>query len=131
SDSCGLLLPRATGREDRSHGCFALRIGAWPMSWLARSSSFLRSLFRKDGLETEMDEALRFHLERQSEDNARAGMNREEARYAALRSFGGLDHVKEECRDARGLRMIDDLWRDLRYGRRMPRRRPGLTVVAL
>ena len=73
----------------------------------------LRALFRKEELDQELSDELAFHLEKQIEQNIAAGMNAEEARYAALRSFGGVEQVKEECRDAWGMRFIDTLLRNL------------------
>jgi hypothetical protein len=67
----------------------------------------LRSLFRRGQVEAELDEELRYHLERQIEVNTAAGMSVEEARYAALRAMHGLEQRKEECRDMRRVRFIE------------------------
>ncbi len=90
-----------------------------------------RALFRKDDLERELDDELRFHLERDAAQNRQRGMNPEEARYAALRAFGGVEQSREECRDARGVRMLDEFLQDLRYSARMLLNRPGFTLIAI
>src|ERR1051325_8116767 len=91
----------------------------------------LRALFQRRNLEQELDEEIRTHLEMQIEDYQRQGMTAEEARYAALRKFGGVDQVKETYRDRRGLPVVETLLRDLVYGLRMLRRSPGTTTVAI
>jgi len=91
----------------------------------------LRSLFRKQKLEDELAAEIESHLEMQVEDLVRQGITPEEARYIALRKFGGVDQVKETYRDGRTLPWIETFLRDLRYGLRMLRRSPGMTAVAI
>jgi hypothetical protein len=93
--------------------------------------SRLRGLFSKRKLEDEMADEIQSHLEMQIEDHVRQGMSREEARYLALRKFGGVDQVKETYRDRRSVPALETFFRDLRYGSRMLRRSPGVTAVAI
>ncbi len=97
----------------------------------ARFLSCIIALFRRRRMEDDLSEELRFHLESEIKRNIAAGMPPEEARYAALRNFGGVDQVKERCRDTQGTRFLDELWHDVRYGLRMLRRNPGFTTVAI
>jgi len=90
----------------------------------------LRSLFQRGAADRELDEELRFHLDHQVEQNIAAGMDPAEARYAALRQFGGLAQHKDESRDARKTRVIESFWEDSRYAVRNLRRDPFLALAA-
>jgi predicted permease len=93
--------------------------------------SRLRGLFQKRKLEDELANEIQSHLEMQIEEHVRRGMSLEEARYLALRKFGGVDQVKETYRERRSLPWMETFLRDLRYGLRMLRRSPGMTAVAI
>src|SRR5206468_5253551 len=90
-----------------------------------------RALFQKRKLDAEMDEEMRSHIEMQTQENIEAGMNPEQARYAALRQFGWVESVKQTCREQRGVNWIEHLIQDFRYGLRMLRRNPGSTAMAV
>lgn len=89
----------------------------------------LRALFRQKQLDAEMAEELREHIELQTQANLAAGMTPEEARDAARRKFGGVDQVKESCRDQRRAPWFEGVLRDFGFGARMLRKNPGFTMV--
>src|SRR6516162_1465451 len=101
------------------------------MQWLKELAHSLSSILRRSQNERELSEELQFHLERQIERNLAAEMPPEEARYAALRLFGGVQQIKEECRDMRRTKLIETIIQDLRYGLRMLAKNPGVTAVVV
>jgi putative ABC transport system permease protein len=91
----------------------------------------LRVLVRRRALEQTMDDELRHHIECEVSEHIRAGMSPEEACRVAKAQFGGVEQIKEEARDARGTRPLEDLIADIGYATRVLRRNPGFTVGAV
>ena len=94
------------------------------MNWWQR-------LWRKRDQEDRLDRELRFHIESRIADKIRAGMSEEEARRRARLEFGGIEGVKEECREARGTAWLDSTWQDIRFSLRLLRKTPAFTVAAV
>jgi putative ABC transport system permease protein len=91
----------------------------------------LRSLFRSTTLDRELDDELRDHIEHLIEANEARGLAPDVARREALLAIGGLERRKEECRDSRGTRLLEDLLQDFRYTIRTLRHTPAFTVAAV
>ena len=91
----------------------------------------LRSLFRANAVDQDLDDEVRFHVEQQTEEFVRRGMPREEAARTARRRFGNELLHKEECRDTRKVAWFENVMQDLRHGVRTLRRTPGFTVVSV
>ena len=99
------------------------------MRWMYKLSLRLRSLFRKSRAEHELTHELRFHLEKLKEEKIAKGISPEEAHFDALRELGGVDQIKEECRDMRRVNYIQNFMQDVRYGLRVLGKSPGLTAI--
>jgi hypothetical protein len=90
-----------------------------------------RSLFRRNQTEQDLEDEFRDHLERRIEADVANGMSPEEARYAALRAFAGIDQRKEECRDMRRVNVVDHGIQDLRFALRQLVKHRGFACIAI
>jgi putative ABC transport system permease protein len=102
-----------------------------PLGWLYTVPLRLRSLVRSARVERELDEELRYHLERQIEEHVGRGMPPDLARRSALMALGGLEQQKEECREARKVAWMTNIAQDARYGARLLARAPGFAAAAI
>ncbi|HKO20166.1 MAG TPA: ABC transporter permease [Acidobacteriaceae bacterium] len=93
--------------------------------------SWLRRLFARNRLEVELDKELRFHFESQVADKVRSGTSENEARRLTRLEFGGIEQIKEDCRESRGTLWVESMAQDIRYGVRQIRNSPGFSIVAV
>src|SRR6266702_8571168 len=91
----------------------------------------LRMLFHRKHEGMRLDDELQFHLDQQIAENIASGMSPEEARHAALRTFGNPTALREEARSTWSWNWLESLLRDFRYGLRGLLRTPGFSLIAI
>jgi macrolide transport system ATP-binding/permease protein len=101
------------------------------MLWVQRLWLRLQALFSRRRVAEQLDDEIQFHLDQQISEYVAAGMDREEARHAAMRSFGNRTLLKEKTMETWGWGTLDQLGQDLRYAFRGMRRDVGSTVLAI
>jgi putative ABC transport system permease protein len=92
---------------------------------------WLRRLFSRERFEADLDKELRFHFDAQVASKARSGIPESEARRLTRIEFGGIEQIKEDCRERRGTMWLESFLEDLRYALRLLRNAPGFTLTAV
>ena len=101
------------------------------MKWFNVLQARLRALFRRESVLRDIKEEMRVHVEMETETNIERGMSPDEARAAALKSFGNPVRNAERGYTVRGGGGLETLWQDLRYGARLMAKKPGVTIIIL
>src|SRR5215510_1991881 len=102
-----------------------------PLRLLHRIVFRIRALFAPRRIERDMEQELQFHLEQSEREHIKRGMNSKDARAAAIRAFGNLTTIKEQYREAFGVRLMKDMLQDLRYGARLLLLNPAFAATSI
>src|SRR5215469_3846569 len=101
------------------------------MTLIAQFRSTVAGLLRRNRLESSMTDEMRFHIEAYTRDLIESGVPQDVAERRARIEFGGVELYKERCREARGLRLLDELGADLRYASRTLAKSPSFSITAI
>ncbi len=101
------------------------------MTIIKRAFFRFKALLFGASKQQELEDEVRSHLDMQIEENINSGMSPEEARNTALREFGGIDQIKEECIDSWGVRIVNNFWQDVKFGIRQICKNKGFSIVVV